>query len=193
MSDSATFQSPCSSSTVRSRDWASMYLLCFNNPSIHFPFFAVVQPPSRSTLCDPTDCSTPGLPIPHRLPKLARAHVHCIGDAIQPSHPLDTPFSFCLQAFPASGTFPISRLFASDDQNTGASAFRASLAAQMVNNLPAVPETRLRSLGWEDPLEKGMATHSSVLAWRIPWTEEPGRLQSMGSHPTERLTLSLSQ
>jgi len=63
----------------------------------------------------------------------------------------------------------------------------------MVNNLPAVPETRLRSLGWEDPLEKGMATHSSVLAWRIPWTEEPGRLQSMGSHPTERLTLSLSQ
>ena len=53
--------------------------------------------------------------------------------------------------------------------------------AQMVENLPAVRETWVRSLGQEDPLEKGMATHSSVLAWRIPWTEEPGGLQSMGS------------
>jgi len=53
--------------------------------------------------------------------------------------------------------------------------------AQMVKNLPAVQETQVRSLGWEDPLEKGMATHSSVLAWRIPWTEEPSGLQSMWS------------
>ena len=51
----------------------------------------------------------------------------------------------------------------------------------MVKNLPAVQETRVQSLGWEDPLEKEMATHSSILAWRIPWTEEPGWLQSMGS------------
>ena len=51
----------------------------------------------------------------------------------------------------------------------------------MVNCLPAVRETRDRSLVWEDPLEKDMATHSSTLAWKIPWTEEPGRLQSMGS------------
>ena len=50
----------------------------------------------------------------------------------------------------------------------------------MVKLLPAVQETRVRSLGWEDPLEKEMATHSSTLAWKIPWTEEPGRLQSMG-------------
>ena len=50
----------------------------------------------------------------------------------------------------------------------------------MVKNLPAVWETQVRSLGWEDPLEKGMATHTSILAWRIPWTEEPGGLQSMG-------------
>ena len=49
-----------------------------------------------------------------------------------------------------------------------------SLVAQMIKNLPAVQETRVRSLGWEDPLEKGTATHSSILAWRIPWTEEPG-------------------
>ena len=50
----------------------------------------------------------------------------------------------------------------------------------MVKNLPAMQETQVLSLGWEDPLEKGMATHSSILAWRIPWTEEPGELQFMG-------------
>ena len=53
--------------------------------------------------------------------------------------------------------------------------------AQMVKSLPAMQGTWIQSLGWEDPLEKGMATHSSILAWRILWTEEPGRLQSMGS------------
>ena len=53
--------------------------------------------------------------------------------------------------------------------------------AQTVKSLPAVQDTQVRSLGQEDPLEKGMATHSSILAWRIPWTEEPGGLQSMGS------------
>ena len=57
---------------------------------------------------------------------------------------------------------------------------RASLMAQMVKCLPAMLETRVRSLGREDPLEKEMETHSSTLAWKIPWTEEPGRLQSMG-------------
>ena len=51
----------------------------------------------------------------------------------------------------------------------------------MVKNLPAMRETWVQSLGWEDPLEKGMATHSSILTWRIPWTEDPGRLQSVGS------------
>ena len=58
---------------------------------------------------------------------------------------------------------------------------RASLVAQTVKRLPTMQETQVRSLGWEDPLEKGMATHSSTLAWKIPWTEEAGRLQSMGS------------
>ena len=55
------------------------------------------------------------------------------------------------------------------------------MAAQEVKNLPAVQETGVQSLGWEGPLEKQMATHSSILAWKIPWTEEPGGLQSMGS------------
>ena len=53
--------------------------------------------------------------------------------------------------------------------------------AQTVKNLPAMWETRLQSLGWEDPLEKEMETYSSILAWEIPWTEEPGGLQFMGS------------
>ena len=57
----------------------------------------------------------------------------------------------------------------------------ASLVVQTVKNLPAMQETQVRSLDWEDPLEKEMVTHSSSLAWEIPWTEEPGGLQSMGS------------
>ena len=61
--------------------------------------------------------------------------------------------------------------------------------AQSVKNLPAVQETRVQSLGWEDPLEKEMATHSSILACKVSWTEEPGGLQSMGS---QRVRLNLS-
>ena len=58
---------------------------------------------------------------------------------------------------------------------------RAPLVALMVKSLPIMQETWVQSLGWEDPVEKIMATHSNILAWRIPWTEEPGRIQSMGS------------
>ena len=58
---------------------------------------------------------------------------------------------------------------------------KSSLVAHMVKNLSALRETRVQSLGQKDPVEKKIATHSSILAWRIPWTEEPGELQSMGS------------
>ena len=58
---------------------------------------------------------------------------------------------------------------------------KTSLVAQMVKCLSTMREIWVRSLGWEDPLEKEMAIHSSTIAWKIPWTEEPGRLQSMGS------------
>ena len=61
------------------------------------------------------------------------------------------------------------------------SSLLVSLVAQTVKNLPVMEETGVQSLGWEDPLEKGMATHSGILAWRIPWTEEPGGPQSVGS------------
>ena len=66
--------------------------------------------------------------------------------------------------------------------------YRASLVTQMVKNLPAVGETQIWSLGWEDPLEKGMGTHSIILAWKFPWTEEPGWLQSMGSQSWTQLS-----
>ena len=65
----------------------------------------------------------------------------------------------------------------------------ASLVAQMVKNPSAMQETWVRPLGWEDPLEQGMATHSGTLAWRIPWTEEPGRLQSMRLQSWTRLSV----
>ena len=61
----------------------------------------------------------------------------------------------------------------------------ASLVAQIVKNLPAMQETWVQSLGQEDPLKKDMATHPSVFAWRIPWTEEPGGLQSLGSQKSQ--------
>ena len=67
-------------------------------------------------------------------------------------------------------------------------SFGASLVAQRLKHLPPMQETRVWSLGREDPLDKEMATHSSILAWRIPWTEEPGRLQSMWSQSQTRLS-----
>ena len=67
------------------------------------------------------------------------------------------------------------------DLNPGLLIDGASLVAQIVKNPPAMQETQVLSLGGEDPLEKGMATHSSIVAWEMPWTEEPGGLQSMRS------------
>ena len=63
--------------------------------------------------------------------------------------------------------------------------YTASLVAQTIKNLLAMQATQFSFLGWEDSLQKGMATHSSILAWRIPWPEEPGGLQSMGSQRVE--------
>ena len=72
--------------------------------------------------------------------------------------------------------------------NTMSNNLTASLVAQRLKRLPAMWEMWVQSLGREDPLEKEMATHSSILAWRIPWTEEPGRLQSTGSQSWTRLS-----
>ena len=64
----------------------------------------------------------------------------------------------------------------------------ASLVAQTVKRLSTMQETQVQALGWEDPLEKEMATHSSTIAWKVPWTEEPGRLQSMRLQSRTRLS-----
>ena len=83
-------------------------------------FSSVAQ--SCPTLCDPMDCSMPGLPVHYQLLEFTQTHVHWVGDAIQPSHPLSVPFSSCLQSFPASGSFQMSQFFASDGQSIGVSA-----------------------------------------------------------------------
>ena len=97
----------------------------------------------------------------------------------------DRAFSFWYWSelsFPSSGDLPHPRTEPrSPELQADTSMQRASLVAQSLKRLPVLRETRVRSLGWEDPLEKEMATHSSTLAWKISWMEEPGRLQSMGS------------
>ena len=111
------------------------------------------------------DCSTPGLPVHHQLLEPTQTHIHRVGDAIQPSHPLSSPSP---PAFNLSLELYVYKYHG------------ASLIAQSVKNLPAVQETQVQFLGCEDSLEKEMATHSSILACRIPWTEEPGGEKSMG-------------
>ena len=87
-----------------------------------FAKFSSVQSLSRVRLCDPMNCSTPGLPVHHKLPEFTQTHVHCVGDAIQPSNPLVIPFSSHLQSFPASGSVQMSQLFTSGGQSIGVSA-----------------------------------------------------------------------
>ena len=86
-----------------------------------------------------------------------------------------------LRKFHFHCSIPCHHIFSSHQlYQAGGSILGASLVAQMVKNLPATQETWVQFLGWEDPLEKGMATHCSILAWKILQTEEPGRLRSMG-------------
>ena len=94
-----------------------------------------LPPPSVSSvtqscpkLCYPMDCSTPGFPVHHQLPELAQIHVHPVSDAIQPSHPLSSHFSSCLQSFPASESFPVCQFFASGGQSIGAPASASVLS-----------------------------------------------------------------
>ena len=77
--------------------------------NVHHQFSSVAQ--SCPTLCDPMNCSTPGLPVHHQLPGFTQTHVHRVSDAIQPSYPLLSPFSSCPQSLPASESFPMSQLF----------------------------------------------------------------------------------
>ena len=112
----------------------------------HFLLFHVYQPLVASfgkcsvaqvcpTLCHPMDCSMPGFPVHHQLPELIQTYVHQVGDSIQPSHPLSSIFSSCLQSFLASGTFPKSWLLASGGQSIGASVSASVLPANIPVNL----------------------------------------------------------
>ena len=101
-------------------------------------FSSVAQ--SRPTLCDPMNRSTPGLPVHHKLPGFTQTHAHWVGDAIQPSHPLLSPFPPAPQPFPASGSFPVSQLFTWGGQSIGVSA-SASV-------LPMNAQDLLSPLGW---------------------------------------------
>ena len=91
---------------------------------------------SCPTLCDPMDCSTPGFPVHHQLTEPAQTHVHWIGDAIQPSHPLLSPFFSCFQSRPASGSFQMSQLFVSGGQSTGVSASASVLPVNIQDWFP---------------------------------------------------------
>ena len=89
---------------------------------------------------------------------------------------------------PRSPALQADPLLSEPSMATHSSILRASLVTQLVKTLPAIQETRVRSLGQGDPLEKKMATYSCVLVWKIPWTEEPGGLESMGSQSQTRLS-----
>ena len=105
--------------------------------------------------------------VHHQLLEFTQTQAHRVSNAIQPSHLLLSPSPPDFNLSQHQGLFKWV-------------SFWASLVAQMVKRLPTMQETRVRSLGWEDLLEKEMATHSSTLAWKIPWMEETGKLQSIG-------------
>ena len=154
----------------------------------------------------------PGFPVLYYLSEFAEMHVHWVGDAIQPFHPLSPPSPLALNLSQHQALFlwvsswhqvakvlELSFSISPFNEYSGLIFFRidsfdllsvqgtlksllqhhiskasilwrwASLVAQLVKNLPAMLETQVQSLGWEDPLEKGTATHSSILSWRIPW------------------------
>ena len=119
-----------------------------------------------STIVQPSDINTPTIKTPG----------HC-------THKLQNLFYQTLEYFHAKHSKKSLRKSPSENQSgyfaTDHGKWRASLVGQLVKNLPVMQETPVWFLYWEDPLEEGMATHSSILAWKIPWTEEPGGLQSM--------------
>ena len=111
-------------------------------------FSSVAQ--SCPTLCDPMDCSTPGLPVHHQLPKLAQTHVHWVGDVIQPSHP-SFPFSSRLQSYPASGPFLMSQFLAWGGQSIEVSASASVLPGNIQDWSP------LGWTGWISLQSKGLS------------------------------------
>ena len=102
-------------------------------------------------LCDPTNYSTPGLPVHHQLLEFTQTHIHLVGDTIQPSHPLLSPSPLCPQSLPASGSFPMSQLFAWGSQNIGVSASASVLPMNTQDWSP------LGWTGWISLQSKGLS------------------------------------
>ena len=119
-------------------------------------FTSVTQ--SCQTLCNSMDCSTPGLSVHHQLPEFTQTHVHWVGDAIQPSHPV-VPFSSCLQSFPTLGSFQMSQLFTSGGQSIGAWAWTSASVLRM-NIQDWFP---LGLTGWISLQSKGLSTVFSYI------------------------------
>ena len=129
-----------------------------------------VQSLSRVWLCDPMNCITPGLPVPHQLPESTQTHVHWVSDAIQLSHPLVIAFSSCLQSFPASGSFQMSQLFASGSQSIGVSA---STSVLPVNTQDWSP------LGWTGWISLQFKGLSRVFSFRMDCIRVPKNKASL--------------
>ena len=110
-----------------------------------------VQKPSRVQLCQSMDCSMPGFPVLHYLSKLAQTHVHWVGDAIQWSHPLSSPFSSCFQSFPESGSLTMNCFFSLSDQSIGASVSVSILPMNIQDWFP------LGWTGWISLQSKGLS------------------------------------
>ena len=134
---------------------------------ISVQFSSVAQ--SCLTLCDPMDCSTPGLPVRHQLPDSTQTHLYQVGDAIQPSHPLSSSvilFSSRPQSFPASGSFPMSQLFASGGQSIGVFSFNISPSNE----------------------------HSGLISFRADWLDllaVQGTLKSLLQHHSSKASILL--
>ena len=144
---------------------------------------------SYLTLCDPMDCSLPGSSVHGDSPgKNTGVGCHALLQGIFPTqglnlglfHLLHWQVGSLLRAPPGKPQSNYTPIKINKNKYLGI-YLTASLVAQRLKHLPAMQETWVRSLSWEEHLEKEMATHSSILAWRIPWMEGPGGLQSTGS------------
>ena len=120
-------------------------LPCFFKGSTYKWFISV----QVMSLWDPMDCSTPDFPVPYRLLEFAQVHIHCISDALQPSHPLLPSFSFFSQSFPASGSFPMSWLFVSGVSSIGVSASASVFPMNIQGWFPLRLTNLIALLFWE--------------------------------------------
>ena len=152
---------------ARQNPYGSWNALAKTFSSIQFSSFTQSCP----TLCDPMDCSTPGFTVYHQLLELTQAHVHWVSDTIQPSYPLVIPFSFCLQSFPVSGSFPMSRLFTSGGQSIIASASSLVLPMSIQSWFP-LGLTGLISLQSKELLRNWWCTKLILCIWHLKGTRE---------------------